>query len=79
MLLKTTLALAATMLFGVVTPLAVAALPSSTAWAPAMSSTKDAAGDCIFGFSARLIANAKLRDVTGVPLLKRKPCLILKV
>jgi hypothetical protein len=37
-------------------PLAVCAFPSKTACAPTMTSMKDWAGDCIFGFIARFQA-----------------------
>ena len=40
-----------------VMPLAFCALPSMTAWAPAIVVMNGAAGDCIVGLSARFIAN----------------------
>jgi hypothetical protein len=60
-------------------PVAFVALPAITALAPTMSSTNDAAGDCILGFSERRIAYAKFDAVTGVPLEKRNPFLIRNV
>src|SRR6266516_3830809 len=47
------------------TPEASLAFPSCTAAAPAMSLTNCAPGDCIFGFSTRLIANLKVFAVTA--------------
>ena len=51
------------------TPLAVAALPLTTASAPTMFEMKATTGDCIFGFRSRLIAYAKFAAVTVCPLL----------
>jgi hypothetical protein len=58
------------------TPEAFFALPSSTAFAPTIgapwTAMNGAAGDCIDGFSTRLIASAKLCAVTRSPVLNLK-------
>jgi hypothetical protein len=60
------------------TPEAFVAFPSSTALAPTMSSTNEAAGDCIFGSRLRLSDSAKFAAVTGFPSENLKPGLTLK-
>ena len=62
-----------------VTPDAVFAFLSITACAPTMPVMNGAAGDCIAGFRARLIANAKFAAVTGLPSLNLKPVLTVIV
>ncbi len=64
------------------TPLAVAALPSTTACAPTMPFSpvmKATAGDCIFGLRMRLIAKAKFAAVNVWPVLDLMPLLTVKV
>src|SRR6266508_2064803 len=55
------------------TPEAVCALPSSTAFAPATSSRNVVAGELIFGCRSRLIAYAKFAAVTFVPSANLMP------
>ena len=57
-------------------PDALDVLPSITALAPRMSSTKDAAGDCIFRIQRPQDGVREVDAVTGVPFEKRKPFLI---
>src|SRR5512133_377856 len=61
------------------TPEAVDALPSSTAFAPTTSSMNVVAGELIFGCRSRLIAYAKFAAVTGLPSANLKPLRIVKV
>src|SRR5205823_10811277 len=67
-----------------ITPLAVDAVPATTASAPRMwgwaeFAMKAVTGDCIFGFRSRLMAAAKFAAVTAAPLLNRYPLLMVNV
>ncbi len=55
------------------TPLADTAFPARTSFAPTIDPMYWTPGECIAGFSIRLIWRAKALARTGAPLLKRKP------